>query len=92
MSYSIKGISVAWLTTICWLVAPQSSIGQDITTSVQGDPIVAALDSLVSLHHVIKYEEMNGPAEQKATSRHDYPRYSDEIYTQRMNKLHHPYP
>lgn len=90
MSYSIKGISVAWLTTICWLVTPQSSIGQGITTTDHVDPIVAAFDSLVSLHHVIKYEEMSGPAEQKATSRHEYPRYSDEIYTQRMNKLSSP--
>lgn len=92
MSYSIKGVLVAWLTAVCWLVTPQSSLSQEIAVVDNGDPIVSALDSLVTLHHVIKYEEMTGPVEQKATSRHDYPRYSDEIYTQRMNKLSSPIP
>ncbi len=56
------------------------------------DPIMEALDSLVMLNNVIRYSSNNGNNGEGVTSKHDYPRYSDDIYIQRMNSISSPVP
>jgi membrane-bound lytic murein transglycosylase D len=55
------------------------------------DPIVEALDSLVAINNVIRYNPLLH-AETGETSRYDYPQYSDEIYRQRISKISSPIP
>ncbi len=59
-------------------VLAQSGNNQETLPLVQNDPIVEMLDSLVTLNHVIRYNNLNsqGPG---VTSKTDLPYYSDEI-------------
>jgi len=57
----------------------------------QHDPIVEMLDSLVTLNHVIRFNNLNtqGPG---VTAKTELPYYSDEIYKQRMALIYSPIP
>jgi|SRR5688572_851816 len=61
-------------------------------TSLQpNDPIVEMLDSLVTLNHVIRYNNLSTYA-QGVTSNQNVPYYSDDIYRQRMATIYSPIP
>ncbi len=72
-------------------VLAQSSDKPAETAFQPNDPIVEMLDSLVTLNHVIRYNNLSTHG-QGVTSRTDLPHYSDEIYTQRMSQLYSPIP
>lgn len=91
-----KNHIVTGFMTVSVLLAAvhHKAAGQTPTTPAVGfsDPIVEALDSLVTLNNVIRYNNINGNGAEGTTSRHDYPRYSDEIYAQRMSTISSPIP
>jgi len=57
----------------------------------QNDPIVEMLDSLVTLNHVIRFNNVSTYG-QGVTTKTDLPYYSDEIYMQRMSQIYSPIP
>ncbi|MDQ3051321.1 MAG: transglycosylase SLT domain-containing protein [Bacteroidota bacterium] len=68
------------------------SVDKPAETAFQpNDPIVEMLDSLVTLNHVIRYNNLTTHG-QGVTSRTDLPYYSDDIYRQRMSQLYSPIP
>src|SRR5262245_37583688 len=71
-------------------------MAQDNTVAPSGttmfcDPIVEMLDSLVTLNHVIRYNNLSTFGE-GTTSRENLPYYSDEIYQQRFASISSPIP
>ncbi|MFM1746261.1 MAG: hypothetical protein RLZZ630_2198 [Bacteroidota bacterium] len=57
------------------------------------DPIVAMMDSLVTLTHVIRYNQLDANCfEADATNCPKGPSFSDEVYTRRIDALHSPIP
>jgi membrane-bound lytic murein transglycosylase D len=77
-------IAVSFTTTAQQVVPPSPAV-------IQTDPIVEMLDSLVMLNSVIRGSNLNtfGSGE---TSKNNIPRYSDDIYAQRMAKIYSPIP
>ena len=94
MKFKTK-MAVVWLTALMLLVTfQQHAVCQNQPEQPDNfnDPIVEALDSLVMLNNVIRYSSIAGNNSDGVTSRHDYPRYSNEIYAQRMSTISSPIP
>lgn len=57
------------------------------------DPITAMLDSLVTLNHVVRYNQLDANCfDPNAVVPGSIPTFSDEVYTERMNQIHSPIP
>jgi membrane-bound lytic murein transglycosylase D len=57
------------------------------------DPIVAMLDSLVTLNHVIRYNNLDGNCfDATASGTCAGPQFSDEVYSERINNINSPIP
>ena len=75
------------LSTRAQEVAPVSPVDRPY------DPIVAMMDSLVTLTHVIRYNQLDANCfEADATNCPKGPSFSDEVYTRRISALHSPIP
>lgn len=57
------------------------------------DPIVAMLDSLVTLTHVVRYNQLDANCfDPNAVVPGSIPRFTDQEYTERINAIHSPIP
>lgn len=78
---------------VCTNIADaQDTNNVDSSAATYGDPVADMLDSLVTLNNVIKYNkilhEENG--EEIKDRPQTYPHYSDQVYRQRIAKIHSP--
>lgn len=91
-----KGILLL-IISILTIVAPVRSQTSDPVNSavpVEYDPIVAMLDSLVSLHHVLRFNnsDANCRENEKAVNCGTGPVFSHETYSQRISTISSPIP
>lgn len=64
-----------------------------IETSSPYDPISAMLDSLVTLTHVIRYNQLDANCfDPNAVVPGSVPSFNDAVYTERINAIHSPIP
>lgn len=64
-----------------------------IETTSPYDPISAMLDSLVTLNHVIRYNQLDANCfDPNAVVPGSVPSFSDAVYTERINAIHSPIP
>ena len=93
MNKSLISVSLISLFTfsICSAqVDPALSTG---TQQLEYDPIVSMLDSLVTLNHVIRYNNLEtNNFENQGTTDFDIPTFSDETYSNRIAKINSPIP
>ncbi len=76
-----------------WMVSSATSMAQNkVSDESASDLVVDMLDSLVNLNNVIRYQELNSTSgDSGLTDRpNTYPQYSDQVYTQRISKIHSP--
>jgi membrane-bound lytic murein transglycosylase D len=64
------------------------------TTEDSYDPIVAALDSLVTLNHVVRFNSLEANCFDGSSNsvQCNIPSFSDEVYKERINKINSPIP
>lgn len=68
-------------------------ITPDTAASDAYDPIVALLDSLTTINHVIRYNQLEANCfDPKAVVPGSIPVFSDEVYAQRIAAIHSPIP
>jgi membrane-bound lytic murein transglycosylase D len=89
----LKCACVLILTGIAGVIPAfsQQTDNQVQELTVPCDPIVEMLDSLVTLNHVIRYNNLSTYGT-GVTTKTDVPYYSDEIYAQRMASIYSPIP
>lgn len=61
-----------------------------VSPAADYDPVVAMLDSLVTINHVVKYQEQNAYTYQ--SSDNQIPVFSAEVYKERISKMKTPIP
>jgi membrane-bound lytic murein transglycosylase D len=90
----LKRLSLCLLTVMgggipCFAQSANAPVAETLIS--KPDPIVEMLDSLVMLNNVIRYNSQNTYGE-GITQGKDAPRYSAEIYEQRLAKIYSPIP
>ncbi|MBL0341527.1 MAG: transglycosylase SLT domain-containing protein [Bacteroidetes bacterium] len=83
------------LLLVLWGTMPLFSQPQNVAseeTVLQNDPIVEMLDSLITLNNVIRFNNQSSYGSGVTAGKASVPEYSDEIYTQRIEKIYSPIP